>query len=1553
MNLKLENSIALLPLRFEIRKMMTKNVNIVSYEKVQKANKYRDITLKHSEVKSDFKNPEYWIRWYPDEIHLQNPVGKITEREKSIWNEFINRYKEIKNQQKDDIVLNADDFNVKETKNLWIDFCSKIGNPVRACYIYRYYKVLKENNSWNFDNGITEFLFDIDYNLEYELSNKKLSNQLIEIFKQNNIILYSDNITLSVSQISSGSKIEIFNKSDNNVFIIYKKNNTDQRFSVYIDITEPIDIIRRGIIPDALPDKISIYTIKGAIATVLIPEITIKKDELLISPIDIEGSNWITNFSEAIEKGMGIRIIESNKIVQIDNADWLIAFGVNEAANSNDILADIFRRNNVNGELAIIRQDAPTNNTDESRTPYKNVVDDSIEYAKKTLFKKETDIGSGSDSDILAKIFHVEKNIFEGIQESGIIENNKTNDMAFFIWEGCTDVFHKYWTEKGFIDNGKNDWNNVRDYFVKYVKGRGLVPIIRIGKNPYGIYPVLSSRNTVFSGKGQTNTFNEKLYKFLLQVKSSFWDMCDEIKTLKPDEDNYDKLISILNSERISKEINVRKMENSPLNISADPEGLDCPLVREKTISSSLTKDETDYLFELSTFFDTMLSELNKLKKSNTTDINDKKINETFDKLYNKYISPKAEGTSQKSSSIQTTGATLANPPLLKILSIILLNKIKNEISELTVKQKDFKEIDKVYSKISVLKKSVDNLKGNTSNELEKLFLETLDVLSYRLDAWFSGIAGINLFGDDNGDENPPIIAGNKIENKKRIDDIKTYIGAYGWLEKPGDCTKNDSGKSSDGYIQAPSESQAVTAGILRNAILGRNNGDLKLDLNLSSAQIRKGLLYLDGVRNGYLPGEILGYELEKLIKENNEKSNVYPIKENDIYLLRDIFSIIKQDDESTGNTDFNYTPTVIDGLRFLNELTDKMKEFESKDEKFKKELNILYKEIDKIRDAASDLAVAEAAHQYINGNLEASAGWMDFLDGECPPPQCQFVKTPRLGERRTTKVFQLLAAKSENAKSYDNILKILDPVFDSYCNKMFPGFTNIKVTVESTYRNEKNVIQRKNISISFSEDLKLTPIDFVIRGEEEFLLSIKYFLLNELIITKEIQPISITNYEELLNGIKLSIPNIDLNKTYFGCLKRSGYIKKLIENNRTVDRGFCLKEDNLSLFNNDILKNIDIKQTYTDLSERIRSVLNDVLVKCEKEIDKIVNKITESGNDYSRNTENVIELKKIFEKLNRNFRDFSRPLIIWNEINPQSLAEEVKTSKTILEKFLSELKNKIKKINENILQELYSSTDMGKSQSNNAPEEDIDHNKMKDIVKELCALLKIDNLPVSYKYYLKDGENSIDWNINLNNPNSENAKTLEKFKDVRANIGNIYKLSENVVPVNIFYYDNSASGSSNTNFYISNDVINKMKYFSYYFIDSWSEFFPEKNSQNEAIQNTAVSFHYESPKNEAPNMIILAQRPFNFNAGVSANTNNKNVWTPDIIANTILETIEMMKIRMVTSSDLLKHPVLGKIFPMLIFGDTNRFPVKPKLFSNFDNVAEFHTVSITKEIKR
>lgn len=332
-------------------------------------------------------------------------------------------------------------------------------------------------------------------------------------------------------------------------------------------------------------------------------------------------------------------------------------------------------------------------------------------------------------------------------------------------------------------------------------------------------------------------------------------------------------------------------------------------------------------------------------------------------------------------------------------------------------------------------KDAIRKLKDIPTARLEILLREHLDLCTYRLDAWKSGL--INK----------------RLKENRLTAPTGIFLGAYGWVEdlrKGGERVpaKNippelwqtgDEPVFTDadnlGFIHTPSLNHAVTAAILRagfHANQATDEVDNLLAVNLSSERIRMALNLLNGIRSGQDTGALLGYQFERGL---HERYLHIPLELDEyIYDFRDEFPLTVPVDQAVQPGEVSLTQ-VVNGLDLLetaqgfletkggppnpgDNLYQSLKQFEAEWWASLGNANIssasdakkdaMLKEIDRMADAfdaLGDLCISESIYQVSKGNYIRSSSIMDKLAKGDVPFDMEFPDTPGTGTVVTHKV--------------------------------------------------------------------------------------------------------------------------------------------------------------------------------------------------------------------------------------------------------------------------------------------------------------------------------------------------------------------------------------------------------------------------------------------------------------------------------------------------------------------------------------------------------------------
>ncbi|MCA1577967.1 MAG: hypothetical protein LC794_11480 [Acidobacteria bacterium] len=329
-------------------------------------------------------------------------------------------------------------------------------------------------------------------------------------------------------------------------------------------------------------------------------------------------------------------------------------------------------------------------------------------------------------------------------------------------------------------------------------------------------------------------------------------------------------------------------------------------------------------------------------------------------------------------------------------------------------------------------------------NRLDQLLFEHLDVVSYRLDAWLTGLAA------------------QRLAEMRDAAPRGVYIGAYGWIEdlRPdaahplasnvpaaliSDAKPIHVDLENQGFIHAPSLNHAVTAAILRSGYLSeaaQPDVENRMAVNLSSRRVRLALALIEGVRAGNDLGSLLGYQFERFLHEAYATEGV---------TLDDLIAPLRRAFPSTIPVDENLSPDatrqiVVDGLALHQTVQAWVQEnavniapgdtlftilhdqgryslypFGLQDnngqallppttnETGRRRLDGLLRALDSLADAVDaigDLVISEGVYQIAQGNHVRAAAAVSGLAQGKAPPRPEIVDTPRTGTLVSQRLF-------------------------------------------------------------------------------------------------------------------------------------------------------------------------------------------------------------------------------------------------------------------------------------------------------------------------------------------------------------------------------------------------------------------------------------------------------------------------------------------------------------------------------------------------------------------
>ena len=212
---------------------------------------------------------------------------------------------------------------------------------------------------------------------------------------------------------------------------------------------------------------------------------------------------WMTDYPEALKKGMGITIPLTEQETE-SGFDKILVLGIKDedSQSGKEIIEELVDNHHyVDEGCSFLPIGTPTNNTEEGASGYSSIeTDDSISFKveRNNERPKEADDSYKTDGQRLAEGLGVKHEVFHNIRYHDQAEISNAITMNKALWPATIGSYMSDILDTLFpLDSIKR----TRTFFENYVSGRGILPSIRVGTQPYGILPTTAfSRFNITSG---------------------------------------------------------------------------------------------------------------------------------------------------------------------------------------------------------------------------------------------------------------------------------------------------------------------------------------------------------------------------------------------------------------------------------------------------------------------------------------------------------------------------------------------------------------------------------------------------------------------------------------------------------------------------------------------------------------------------------------------------------------------------------------------------------------------------------------------------------------------------------------------------------------------------------------------------------------------------------------------------------------------------------------------------------------------------------------------
>lgn len=239
-----------------------------------------------------------------------------------------------------------------------------------------------------------------------------------------------------------------------------------------------------------------------------------------------EGMKWLVDFEAAVAAGMGIRIPLESKEAET-GFDKLIVVGVKPGLNgeAGSVLAEKLFENHRHkpGGMSILQQGTPTNNTEEDNSG-RGLDDLDAEESFELVFGNKkpasSDHAEKTDGQRLSEAFGLGEDGFDEVYSNDGQDIGTAIKMNQVLWHGTLG----YALPQFFFPLiRQEDVSLACQFMVNYVISRGALPSLRIDDQPYGVIPAVNAKAFLAGEGDEFGLFLQGMNQEVLQKLDGVW----------------------------------------------------------------------------------------------------------------------------------------------------------------------------------------------------------------------------------------------------------------------------------------------------------------------------------------------------------------------------------------------------------------------------------------------------------------------------------------------------------------------------------------------------------------------------------------------------------------------------------------------------------------------------------------------------------------------------------------------------------------------------------------------------------------------------------------------------------------------------------------------------------------------------------------------------------------------------------------------------------------------------------------------------------------------
>jgi hypothetical protein len=321
----------------------------------------------------------------------------------------------------------------------------------------------------------------------------------------------------------------------------------------------------KRVVGSAIPDGLAVAPDPSLPAG---DQIAIVNDDLALNA-DLQ---WLADFDAAVANGMGVKI-DMTEAEARAGFDRLLVVGLRltSDASQSKVLLETLIAHQAAGKsgFSLMPQGSPTNNTESDGAAYTWVDDPDASFDRvfkgKDAYAKSDDPLARRDGQWLAQALGIDDALVKTLPNAALTDQLEARAMNMALWNGTAGYMLDEMMPPVFA---RSDIGAARAFFTRYVSGRGALPAIRVGNQPYGILPALAysryrSVTQLRSAGPITPDFLNRLHTLLVHMGGEWKTLSKTVANVaNPGADPHQTLLDVVGLQSGSVEYHQRYAES-------------------------------------------------------------------------------------------------------------------------------------------------------------------------------------------------------------------------------------------------------------------------------------------------------------------------------------------------------------------------------------------------------------------------------------------------------------------------------------------------------------------------------------------------------------------------------------------------------------------------------------------------------------------------------------------------------------------------------------------------------------------------------------------------------------------------------------------------------------------------------------------------------------------------------------------------------------------------------------------------------------------------------